>query len=461
VDSNKSVVADVTPLLRVSSGRYDLLPQLGQQQHTRLRTRLWNFARQLAASGFVRKVAETFAIQIILLALSLMTSVAVARTLGPQGRGLYAVAMAIGLIGVQLGNLGLHASNTYYVAQDHSLLPRLLGNSLAISLGLGGGLGLVASVIFWFQPRLAPLQGRLLYLGLAWIPFGLAYVLMGNLFLGLQDVRSYNKVEVLNRVSSLIFIGVVILCGRTTPASVFGAMMLGVVLSSAWTLSRLWRVAELFPRPCFRMLTVHFRLGIKAYLIALFAFLLLRFDLVMVKYLLGAEQAGYYSIASTMGDYMLMLPSVIGLILFPRLSAMKSTEEKLRQAKKAAKGTALALLPVLVCAGFAAKPVVHLLFGKAFLPAVGAFLWLIPGIFAMGIETAMVQFLNSMGFPSVVVWIWFFSTVLNVALNFWAIPHFGIVGASLASSLCYSLVLLAVVMIARGTSRVAREPLAI
>jgi O-antigen/teichoic acid export membrane protein len=409
--------------------------------------------QRIAASDFVRKVAETYATQVFLLAVSLVTSITVTRILGPQGRGLYAVAMATGLIGVQFGNLGLHASNTYYLAQDQSLLSRLLGNSLVVSFGLGGGIALLASIVFALWPGLAPLQGTILWLGLTWIPVGLAFLLMENLLLGLQDVRSYNKVELLNRMVGLALIGFVILTRRVTAEMVFVAVLLAMLVSCLWAGFRLWPRLSSFPTPSLRTLVAHFRLGIKPYLIALFGYLLLRTNLMMVKYLLGVEQAGYYSVASVMADYILMLPSVIGLILFPRLSALNTHAEKHSRAIKAAAGTAAALLPILIVAGVAAGPVVRILFGKAFMPSARAFLWLIPGILAMGIETSLVQFLNSIGYPPIVVWVWFFAAILNMALNFWAIPTFGIVGASAVSSLSYSLVFVAIVVIVRQKYR--------
>ena len=412
-----------------------------------LRNVLQREVRQLAGSDFVRKVAETYATQVVVIGLGLITSITVARTLGPQGRGLYAVAMAMGVSGVQLGNLGLHASNTYYLAQKRSLLPTLVGNSLAVSCGLGGLIAAISWLVFQTAPRLAPVPAPLLGLGLAWIPVGLAFLLMENLLIGLQEVRSFNKVELLNRVLSLSLIGVVILSGRTTPDLVFAAALLSVSLSLGWTYSLLKRFARFRPQLSFSLLGAHVRLGIKAYFICLFGFLLFRIDLLMVKYFLGAEQAGYYSIASTMADYILMLPGVIGLILFPRLSAVADRGEKLRRAKKVALGTALALIPILSLAAITARPIVWILFGKAFLPAVSPFLWLIPGIFTMGMEIALVQFLNSVGYPPVVVWVWFCSTSLNIGLNLWAIPRFGISGASVVSSISYSLVLFAVVFI--------------
>jgi O-antigen/teichoic acid export membrane protein len=142
-----------------------------------------------------------------------------------------------------------------------------------------------------------------------------------------------------------------------------------------------------------------------------------------------------------------MLPAIIGFILFPRLSAVKDPVEKLAQAKRAAIGTALALIPVLGISAIAAKPIVMLLFGKAFVPAVRPFLWLVPGIFAMGVETALVQYLNSMGYPRVIVLLWFCSALLNIALNVYAIPHFGIAGASIVSTISYSLVFFGVALI--------------
>jgi len=44
-----------------------------------------------------------YATQIVLIGAGLITSITVARTLGPQGRGFYAVAMAMGATSVQLG----------------------------------------------------------------------------------------------------------------------------------------------------------------------------------------------------------------------------------------------------------------------------------------------------------------------------------------------------------------------
>src|SRR5438552_7100507 len=85
-----------------------------------------------------RNVVEPYITRLLLIGVGFATTVIVSRTLGPSGRGLFAVAAAVSAIGIQFGNLGLHASNTYYVAKDRELLPVLIGNTLVVSFGIGG-----------------------------------------------------------------------------------------------------------------------------------------------------------------------------------------------------------------------------------------------------------------------------------------------------------------------------------
>jgi O-antigen/teichoic acid export membrane protein len=182
----------------------------------------------------------------------------------------------------------------------------------------------------------------------------------------------------------------------------------------------------------------------RAYTIAFFGFLLLRIDLLMVKFMLGATEAGYYSISQVLAENTMMFPVVVGLLLFPKLSAITEREGKLRLANKAVLVTAALMLPVVVIAAFAAAPIISMAFGRDFLPAVSPFAWLMPGTYFLGIEIVMVQLLNSEGFPSIIVAAWIADTLINVALNFWAIPRYGITGASAVSSVCYFLIFLIV-----------------
>ena len=400
-----------------------------------------------------RSIVETYATRILLIAIGFATTVIISRTLGPSGRGLFAVAAAIGAIGIQFGNLGLHASNTYYVAKDRELLPVLVGNTLVVSFGLGGMAALFGWILAATSPNLAPLHGTLLALAFAWIPFGLAYQLLQNLLLGIDEVRAYNAIELASKVIGLALVGLAVLSGRVSAEIMFAATMAALVFTLLWVL---WKLRDLLHRPVLLSLTVfrrHVRLGVKAYLIAFFGFLLMRIDLLMVKYMLGTQAAGYYSISEIMAENMLTLPVVVGTILFPKLSGMTHNKERLHLTRKAAFVTAALMVPVTIIASVLAKPLVQLVFGKSFLPSAAPFIWLMPGSFLLGIETVIVQYLNSLGFPRIIAYAWLLVTALNIVVNLWAIPAYGINGAAIVSTVSYSLIFVLVLAVIYQGSR--------
>ena len=396
---------------------------------------LWRIA---AGTELRRNVLETYGTRVLVVFVTFATAVVVARELGPAGRGLYAVAATLGAIGAQFGNLGLHASNIYFVAKDRTHLPALLGNTLAV-VAVSCLVAAVSGILFVYWPSLSPLHGTLLLLAMAFVPVSLAYLLTQGLLLGVNEVRAYNNIESAGKLLALALISILAVLHGHTVEPFFAATALSVIVTFLWALRRLRRVSTAPPRLSWAVFRHSIGIGLRAYTIAFFGFLLLRIDLLMVKYMLGATEAGYYSISQVLAENTMMFPVVIGLLLFPKLSALKEMEEKVRLANKAVLVTAALMLPAVVIAALAAAPVISLAFGRNFLPAVGPFVWLMPGTYFLGIETVMVQLLNSEGFPPIIVVAWIVSTLINVALNFWAIPHYGITGASVVSSACYFL----------------------
>jgi O-antigen/teichoic acid export membrane protein len=342
--------------------------------------------------------------------------------------------------------LGLHASNTYSVARDRGLLPTLVGNTLIVSFAFGSFSFVGAWAFFNYYPHWAPMQGLLLALSLSYIPFGLAYLLLQNLLLGIQEVRTYNKIELAAAILNVGITCVLIVFRAVYVETIFFSVLIVMVISFLWLLFYLKRRFHFSFTPSYALFQGNIRYGLKAYFAALFAFLVIRVDLLMVQYILGPNQAGYYSIAIGLGDLVFMLPVIIGTILFPKVSALPSRQARWELTKDVALLTGLVMLILVVSISLLAKPLIPLLYGRVFLPAVPAFQWLMPGIFCLGIEVIVVQFLNSMGFPIRVVYIWGFATLLNIGMNFSVIPKYGIVGAAVVSSLSY-LIVFALIMV--------------
>jgi len=392
--------------------------------------------RRFRTSDFGRKISEIYATRILLMGLSLISAVLVSRILGPGGRGQYSLAMTLSGLGVQFGNFGLHASNTYFVSKDRKNLPSLIGNSILLSFGIGVGGAVLAYGFFQIWPSLGP-RGLLLVLALVWIPLGLSYLFFQNLLVGIQEIRSYNKIEVVNRALAvgLTVAGACLLKLDVTTVFAFSLLALGVGLALAFR--ALGRHAPV--RPVFSKLVFEDTLfyGFRAYLSAFFAFLVLKSDILLVNYLLGEEQTGYYSNASSMADMLYQLPVAVGTILFPKLSAMKTGEEKWRFTRKTLLLMLALMAPLVLASGILAKPMIEMLFGSRFLPALPVFWWLLPAVLILSLNTVFMNYFASIGMPPVTVYSPGFSALLNIALNFLWVPRYGIVGASISSVVAY------------------------
>jgi O-antigen/teichoic acid export membrane protein len=182
--------------------------------------------------------------------------------------------------------------------------------------------------------------------------------------------------------------------------------------------------------------------GLRAYLGSLFAFLVLKSDVLLVSYLRGPVETGYYSIAVGLADILLMLPAVVGTVLFPRLSAASDLGERWRLTRRVLSALAPAVPLALVVVLLGARPFIRLAYGPAFEPSFPAVAWLLPGIGCLAVNMVLMNLFASCGMPAVVVYSPLAALVVNVGANLVAIPALGFVGASITSSACYLLMLL-------------------
>ena len=393
---------------------------------------------RLRDSDFVRKVAETFAARIALLLLGVATSIALTRLLGPEGRGVFAIASTLSAMGIQFGDLGLSSSNTYFAAKERALLPVLTGNALFVSLVMGTAAIAVMVALDCVWPDFLPMQGVTLLLALGAVPLGLARAFTQNLLTGIQDVRGVNWYSLW---SAALLLALVAALGIRRDLNAQNALAVSLIATSAgwaWMLMRLKSHSRTiqFSAPALRR---SLRYGIKSYATSFFAFMLLRSDMLLVGGLLGKTQAGLYAAAITLANLIFMLPDVVRTILFPRLSASTNGIEKWRVTRQALMATCGVVVISGGVSGLLARPVILRMYGPKFEAAVPAFLCLLPGMLFWSSSSVLSAYIASEGLPVRSVFVFFAAFALNLALNFAFLPRYGIVAASVNSSVCYGL----------------------
>ena len=165
----------------------------------------------------------------------------------------------------------------------------------------------------------------------------------------------------------------------------------------------------------------------------------MRVDQVMLKYLSTENELGKYSAAVRVAEMWYFIPMAIVSSVFPRVvAAMKESQQALKDRMQILYNVIsgvgwLIALPVT----FLGEPLIRLLYGREFEGA-GAMLSLLiwSGLF-VGLGVARSSYLTAMNLAK----FHFFSVAMgcacNVALNFYLIPRYGGVGASIATLIAY------------------------
>ncbi|MGA2319519.1 MAG: oligosaccharide flippase family protein [Solirubrobacteraceae bacterium] len=388
---------------------------------------------QNAGAGFAGDVSVTFLAKAATYGLGFASTVIVARSLGPTGRGTVAVALTLAAILVQLGSAGLISGCAYYVAGEKSSPAQAARQALLLSIAIGGVLAIGV---------IALRAGALDVVGIGWVAMvlvaagapGMLYMLLlQGILLGAGRARAYNALD-LYRASSAVaglliwetFVG---LDQHSAIAILIGAWWLAAAMGLVHLRAPKWWRPELQRELLGEML----RYGARVYVGTVLGLLLITLDLLLVKVYLGARAAGLYSVTATMAEAMLLIPLVVGINLLPRVARGSGPAAS----AAAFRSTAIVLgAACAVCAAFA-EPLVRLLFGDSFAPAASLFQLLTPGVFALGLAAVLSHHFAGEGYPLPAVAAAGVALALNIALDVALLRPLGLREASLASSAAY------------------------
>src|SRR3954453_9405380 len=382
-------------------------------------------------------VVLTYGGKVAVLGAGLATTGLVSRELGPGSRGVMATAYSLSLLLTQLGTVGLSAANPYFIAREPRTLPGVIGNAAWFALGLGsavfaGGVALRALV-----PGALPGIGwGPVLVALAGVYPALACVFLHSVLVGQKRMVAYNAIEVSQAVGALATLALAFAVAHPGPVAVL-LMLNAWSLWSALAAVVLLRGEGAWGRPDVALARRMLRYGGRIYVATLLAYVIIRLDLLLVNGYKGSAQAGLYSVAVALADGMIVLPTVVGLILLPRIAGGAGDEGTAAVFRVTGLLYGLLCLVTIPLAG----PAVRLAFGAPYADSVSLYLWLLPGIYSLGMTTVLANHFAGRGFPRQAMLVWFAGLAVNLAMNLVLLPRYGTVVASVSSSVAYTLLL--------------------
>lgn len=371
---------------------------------------------------------------------SVVGGIVIARFLGAENVGIYAVLLLTINTLVQIVGAGLAAANVFNAGRDRTLFPAITANSI-IFAALGGFA--VAAVVYigstlrpdWFQ-NVPP---RLLIISLATLPFQIWTLFGLNLFLALGDFRKFNLLDWFSQIYVPVnAVLVLVLLGRGLETLViFNAVCTFIVAVTIFLVIRRTGVATLSPDLGLFRRMMRFGLNINIMNAALA--LVLRADVLLVNHFRGEAEAGVYSVAAQCSLLLIMFPNVVGTVIFPNVAGMKDGSGEFTSAVvRHAAAVQLLLCLFSIPAAF----LLPFIYGPDFSPATIQFLVLLPGAIAIGLQMMLSQHLAGIGKITLMPYFWIFTLTLSIGLNLWLIPIYGGIGAAGVSTAAYCVIFL-------------------
>jgi O-antigen/teichoic acid export membrane protein len=397
--------------------------------------------------NLARNILTTLSARVIVLGIALASSMVLARALGPEGRGLFALVLLVPELAKTFGLLGFEQSNAVFAGLEANGRRALAWHSVVTAVVVGGLIAVGGVCYFTLgAPGLQTTTtgSRWLYvLPLALVPGRMLTEYWLAVLRGMNRIFLLNLIEVGTRVASLALVLVAVVGLGTGVAGAVGVDA-AVVVGTVFVLAALLASAGALGRPTFdrSLWKQTARFALPAHCAGVMTYLNYRIDQFIIALLLPPEQLAFYVIAVEIAERLWILPGAIATALLPHLTNSRERDPALAAviARHAALWTGASCLVVFAVAGVA----VELLYSPAYAATASPLRWLLPGIFTYTVAKVLVAELAARKKILYTLWMMFVATSVNVAANFVLVPRMGIAGAGLASSLSYSLVALIV-----------------
>lgn len=400
--------------------------------------------------SFTKNTLITIFVQGIIFILGLAMSVVIARILGPEKKGIYSLAMLLPTFLMYFTNLGIGQATVFYLGKGKYSLKEVFGNNIlytiAISI-LAILIGLV--IIFFFSNKLFPgIAIKYLLLALLVVPGQLFMSFILYILLGLQKIKNYNFILFLRSFLSFIFVGIFLWSlhlgvKAAIMTDIFSFMIVCVILFFM-TKKEVHGIKLKLNRDYLKDALTY---GIQFYVGSILYFLHSGITMPLINIFLNPMLVGFYSLSLGLTDKLWLVSDAVGTVLFPKISAENDGKKKKEFTPLIFRNITFLITLFAIFLSAIGHWLIIFLYSDAFLDSVKPFRILLVGSVALGGWKILENDLKGRGKPILNSYITGFSVCLNLALNIFLIPKFGILGAAWATSISYVTVLLVALII--------------
>jgi len=408
----------------------------------RNKLRMFNLKEKWNHDGFQKYFANTgwlFVGKIFSLILSFFLFSFIARYLGAENLGKLSYAQSYVSLLAVFASFGIDHVLYRDIVRFKEKRNEILGSAIALKIALGcltAIFTLIIALISESEQLIIMLIG-ILALTNIFQPFTLPSFYF--------DSVQNSKVNTIGMISSTILLSILKILiivfdqGLLFFAAVFviEAIINGVyyivVYSYYYESFKKWRVNISLIKS---LLSESFPLFLASISVVIYA----RIDQIMIKQYLDSSAVGLYAVAVKIAEIWSFIPALIIFSLFPAIINAKISNERSYEKRFGGLLVGATFISIIFASiiSFFADPIVRIIGGVEYLGAVAALRIYVWGVVAAVIFSVVQQLLVAENWTKITFYITMVGALINVVLNLWLIPLYGINGAAWSTLIAYS-----------------------
>lgn len=393
----------------------------------------------MSKSSFLKDSISIFITKIVVILLSIVGVIILARGLGPENRGLLAALLIYPQLLIALTEGGMRQAATFYVGKKLAPDGEVLA-ALILYVAIAGSLGycLVLSLLWLVGNEL--FSFAMILVAAAIIPTSLLVNALRGYLLGKQEIGQFNRSSWMERS---FYIGLLIILYFTEGLSVMTAVA-ATAMAAAFNAIQAWFYVKKIHKSRFQLnVTVIWSMLKVGFLYAFALFLIVanyKIDILLLELLSTPAEVGYYAVSVQIAELMWQLPGAIMLVLMSR-SANNKDQTSVWVEKVALVCRLMILITILSAIPLALVVNVGMVFvlGAEYAPAINiTSILLVSAVFMVPFKSLNAD-LAGEGRPIISILTVLPAVILNIALSYFLIPYYGAIGAAVATLFSYIL----------------------
>ena len=384
--------------------------------------------------SYTKNIISNFYTRILKIILGFGTSVIIARSFGPEGKGYVTYFLLIFSMVANYSHLGINNATSYFYKKTKYKGKDIYNTNLSYLFLIWIIVSIIFIILKYYKIVLIDYSWLILFSGLLYILFTFMNVSIGGIFIGDERIVEINNYYILNNI--FVFLATIIswYFNFLNIVLYLWYVVIGLFINNIFFLRNInFRFSFKLNR---MLLKEEFKYGISIYFSALFIFLNYRVDQLLIKKLLGMNQLGLYSVGVQLAELLFLIPQSVTTALEGKLYNMPQNDNRKTVTALTIKYTFFIAF-CLAMLGIIMTPLVPIIYGTEYKDSVSIIIVLFIGVIFASIGKVSPSYFFTQGRPRVHLIITFITLIVNVTLNVFLIPINGIIGAAYASTIAY------------------------